>query len=133
MTAAPRLSDVDELLAAPLRRSGVVVEVAVDPRLDLAESVELAVYRITQEALTNVARHARATRAWVEVTGDDRRVRLRVTDDGVGPGPARRVTPGRVPGWSASPSGSPASEGAGPSPSGPGAARPSTSSCPHTR
>ena len=85
VSAPPRLSDIDELLAAPLRRSGVVVDVRLDPDLDLGETAALAVYRIAQEALTNVARHARATRAWVEVSADRRQVHLRVADDGVGP------------------------------------------------
>jgi signal transduction histidine kinase len=48
----------------------------------------LTVYRIAQEALTNVTRHAHAEHAWVELTRSDGRVRLRVSDDGVGPSPA---------------------------------------------
>ena len=55
VSAPPRLSDVDELLAAPLRHSGVVVEVDVDPELVLPEATLLAVYRIAQEAMTNIA------------------------------------------------------------------------------
>ena len=45
----------------------------------------LTVYRIAQEALTNVARHARASHAWVELDRVGGSVRLRVSDDGVGP------------------------------------------------
>jgi signal transduction histidine kinase len=41
-------------------------------------------YRIAQEALHNVAKHARATRAEVRLDGCEDRVRLRVADDGVG-------------------------------------------------
>ncbi|HET7821998.1 MAG TPA: histidine kinase [Ornithinibacter sp.] len=85
VTAPPRMSDVDELLATPLRHSGVVVEVDVDPELVLPAATLLTVYRIAQEAMTNIARHARATHAWVDVAQAGRYLRLRVADDGVGP------------------------------------------------
>ena len=45
----------------------------------------LAVYRIAQEAMTNIARHAEASHAWVDVVPAGPYVRLRVADDGVGP------------------------------------------------
>jgi signal transduction histidine kinase len=88
VSAPPRLSDVDELLAAPLRHSGVVVEVRVEPRLVLPEATVLAVYRIAQEAMTNIARHARARHAWVDLTQAGSSVHLRVADDGIGPHPS---------------------------------------------
>ncbi|WP_244930509.1 histidine kinase [Nocardioides sp. W7] len=84
VTAPPRLSDVDELLAAPLRMQGVDVRVRIGDDLDLDEVQVLTVYRILQEALTNVARHARAGAAAVEVVRLDRHLRVRVTDDGIG-------------------------------------------------
>jgi signal transduction histidine kinase len=43
-----------------------------------------AFYRIAQEALNNVARHARASDVQVELTLDDHVARLEVTDDGQG-------------------------------------------------
>jgi signal transduction histidine kinase len=85
VSAPPRLSDVDELLAAPLRHSGVVVEVDVDPHLVLTEATLLVVYRVAQEAMTNIARHAGATHAWVDAVPAGPYLRLRVADDGVGP------------------------------------------------
>lgn len=50
----------------------------------LPREVESAVYRITQEALTNVAKHARARTVDVVMEVTDRGVRLMVSDDGVG-------------------------------------------------
>src|SRR5881628_651749 len=50
----------------------------------LPEEIETAVYRIIQEALTNVARHASAKRVWVALTGRGDELRLEVRDDGVG-------------------------------------------------
>ncbi|MCL2586022.1 MAG: ATP-binding protein [Streptosporangiales bacterium] len=44
----------------------------------------IALYRIAQEALQNVVKHAHATLAEVELRCDDSRVVLRVTDDGRG-------------------------------------------------
>lgn len=64
------------------------VEVRVAPGLRDAEGldpdVELALFRIVQEALDNVARHAGARRVEVEIDGDGGRVRATVTDDGDG-------------------------------------------------
>ncbi|HEY2389200.1 MAG TPA: PAS domain-containing sensor histidine kinase [Candidatus Binatia bacterium] len=52
------------------------------PRLD--EEVEIGVYRIAQEALTNAARHAQATTITVVMTVDGDTLRLEVSDDGCG-------------------------------------------------
>jgi signal transduction histidine kinase len=50
----------------------------------LAPEVELALYRIVQEGLNNVARHARAGKAEVSLAFTDEAVRLTVSDDGQG-------------------------------------------------
>ncbi|MGW2223509.1 HAMP domain-containing sensor histidine kinase [Nonomuraea sp. NPDC001684] len=50
----------------------------------LSSEVELVLYRIAQESLTNVARHAQATRATLTLTPDEGDLVLRVTDDGRG-------------------------------------------------
>jgi two-component system, NarL family, sensor histidine kinase UhpB len=52
------------------------------PQLD--PDVELAVYRVAQESLTNVARHARANRVWLSLQPGRDSVVLRVVDDGCG-------------------------------------------------
>ncbi|MFG3301601.1 sensor histidine kinase [Micromonospora chersina] len=88
VSAPPRLSDIDELLAQPLRQQGVTVQVRLDPEPGLDEIGVLTVYRIAQEALTNIARHAKATAACVELIRIGDRARLRVSDDGIGPPPA---------------------------------------------
>ena len=65
-------------------RSGLKVEILVHTREPLAEDYEIAIYRIVQEALTNVIRHADAEHASVVVTGTLQAVQLTVEDDGKG-------------------------------------------------
>ncbi len=50
----------------------------------LSADAELVLYRIAQEALNNVTRHSKASRAELEVTYGEKEVRLEVKDDGVG-------------------------------------------------
>lgn len=60
----------------------------------LPESVELALFRITQEALTNVARHAGASTVYVRLDVGDFSLDISITDDGKGFIPTRS-TPGK--------------------------------------
>lgn len=61
----------------------VKLEVSGQP-ITLGAEQELALYRITQEALTNIRKHARATGVRVELAFTDSTVRLDVSDDGRG-------------------------------------------------
>ena len=81
---APRLADVGELVDG-VRSSGLDVHLTVDVRGALPAAVDLAAYRIVQEALTNVTRHAHASRATVRIEQGDG-VRVEVVDDGLGGG-----------------------------------------------
>jgi signal transduction histidine kinase len=65
-------------------RSSVPVEVVVDHEERLPEPVEVAAYYVAAEALTNAAKHAGASRAWVNLARHDGLVRLSVRDDGAG-------------------------------------------------
>jgi signal transduction histidine kinase len=60
-------------------------------RLDA--ELESTIYRIVQEALTNVSRHAEATQALVSITEQGGEVRASVTDDGKGLPEADRLGP----------------------------------------
>jgi signal transduction histidine kinase/ligand-binding sensor domain-containing protein len=60
----------------------------------LAAPVENALFRIAQEALTNVAKHAQARRVMVTVEVESGTWRMIVADDGVGFDPARPARPG---------------------------------------
>jgi signal transduction histidine kinase len=71
-------------LEALATRAPVPVEVTGVPATPLDPKVEAAAYFITAEALTNVAKYARASEAFVEVSVDDGRLRVEVRDDGCG-------------------------------------------------
>lgn len=76
-------------------KTGIETDLAVfgnDRRYDSA--FEVAMFRIVQEALTNVSKHAGASRVWVVVeTAGGREVKLNIKDDGNGFDP-ESVTPG---------------------------------------
>lgn len=83
---APGLADLPSLVAGA-GAGGLEVRLDVDdPPPHLPPAVELAAYRIVQEALTNVTRHARARTVSVRVRCDEG-LHVAVSDDGVG-GPA---------------------------------------------
>jgi signal transduction histidine kinase len=81
---APGLADLDRLFA-DVRGAGVTVDVRVDgERHELPPGVDLTAYRIVQEALTNVLKHAGPAAVTVTVGYEPDMVRLEVVDDGRG-------------------------------------------------
>jgi signal transduction histidine kinase len=73
--------------AAQCGADGLPVSVEAPEELPpLPAAVEVAAYRITQEAMTNVVRHAGANRCEVRIALDDATLRLEVADDGRGIG-----------------------------------------------
>jgi signal transduction histidine kinase len=82
---APRLDRLPELIELT-RAAGLSVEVEVAGKApSLPAAVHLAAYRIIQESLTNVARHAGRARVTVRVTYDDAAVHVVIDDDGTAP------------------------------------------------
>jgi signal transduction histidine kinase len=71
-------------LRALARRSSVPVSLDVSIGRRLPEPIEAALYYSVSEALTNVAKHARASGVEVQICVEDTTVRLSVSDDGVG-------------------------------------------------
>jgi signal transduction histidine kinase len=66
------------------RRSGVPVKLDLRLNRELVESAEVAAYYVVAEALTNAAKHARATEVTVCVEVDGANLRLSIQDDGIG-------------------------------------------------
>jgi signal transduction histidine kinase len=79
---------LDAALSGLAARSPVPVSVEVDPGLEgsgrLSQTIEAIAYFVVAEALTNIAKHARARSASVVVRRLDESVRIVITDDGVG-------------------------------------------------
>jgi two-component system sensor histidine kinase UhpB len=66
-------------------RSGLEVSYEIDERVpQLPPDSELVIYRVAQEALTNVARHSGSKRAWLEVRPEDGQILVTVRDQGRG-------------------------------------------------
>jgi signal transduction histidine kinase len=85
-----------EDLADTVRASGIHVELRMEGTdRRLSPSLELSIYRVVQEALTNVVKHLPDARAVAELTVSAGKVRLDVRDDGGTGGGALRA------GWAA--------------------------------
>lgn len=66
-------------------RTGIPCELAITgAKLDLPDAVATTVYRLLQESLTNIAKHAKASRAGVTLAHGDGAIAMSVHDDGVG-------------------------------------------------
>ena len=99
---------LDAALSGLAARAPLPVRLRVDVPRPASPSVEAVAYFIVSEALTNVAKHAQATRAEVTVTRDGDVLRIAVTDDGSGgAAPAEGDGAGPAPGCGASRSGRP--------------------------
>ena len=76
------------LAEAAESRASTRVSLTIDGRPAIPPRVHEAFYRIAQESLNNITRHARAANAWVDLTLRPTSARLVVRDDGVGFDPA---------------------------------------------
>jgi signal transduction histidine kinase len=85
LTPTPGAADLESLVAN-VRGAGVVVDLIVEAGGGLPPAVDVSVFRIVQEALTNVLKHAGPrARADVRVSVADGQVTVVVIDDGCGP------------------------------------------------
>jgi signal transduction histidine kinase len=91
----PRLDELDRL-AARASTGDLVVDVDREGVADVPPMVEIAAYRIVQEALTNVIRHSGARRAQVRLRCARGNLEVEVTDDGRGRVPADGAAGGRA-------------------------------------
>ena len=76
-------------------RAGIDVETSLEP-VQLPDAAQLTVYRMVQEALTNIGKYAKASKVLVSVHGYPTHVAVQVRDDGVGfdPGTVRPTSHG---------------------------------------
>lgn len=73
-----------ELATSWAQQTSIVANVRVEGTLPLSVTVEEALFRVAQEALSNVARHSQATLVQMLLTIEDEMVRLEVIDNGQG-------------------------------------------------
>jgi signal transduction histidine kinase len=79
------LSSSVEWLAQRMRADGAMrIDLHLDVGREPPRPIALAMFRVAQEALTNVVRHARASCVSIRLTDDGSHLRLVVADDGVG-------------------------------------------------
>ena len=91
----PGLPQLTELIDAAREASAASARLIVSgPVAEFDPGVELAAYRIVQEALTNARRHAPGAAVDVELRYDDDALYLRIRDNGPGPGGAGRSAAG---------------------------------------
>lgn len=83
-TSLPDL--LNQLAEAVVGRTGVPVKTQIEPTCEIPTNVKVALYRIAQESLNNVMKHARASQVKINLCGcsDKKGVRLSVWDDGRG-------------------------------------------------
>ena len=84
LTEAGLASLLRQLAEATIGRARLPVSLAVDEQIQLPPEVQVALYRIAQEALNNVAKHSGARKATVSLCQKAGRVELSIGDDGQG-------------------------------------------------
>ena len=84
---------LEKLVNGFAARTGIEIDLSISNVGEVSASVETAIYRVSQEALTNIHRHASATRAIFRLIPRERYLHLLIRDDGIG----TPVSPG-VPG-----------------------------------
>ncbi|MBN1669130.1 MAG: GAF domain-containing protein [Anaerolineales bacterium] len=81
-------AEMEELLRhlanAITGRARLPVDLQVDPDCELPPDVKVAFYRVAQEALNNIAKHASASQVGLSLTCDADNIRLCIEDDGLG-------------------------------------------------
>ena len=98
LTPAPGLADL-ATLAGQVQDAGLKVWINVDgQRGPVPPGIDLSAYRIVQEALTNVIKHAAAASASVTIRYRPDSVTVEITDQGAGPAPAQVPAPRAGPG-----------------------------------
>jgi two-component system sensor histidine kinase DegS len=75
---------VEFLTQGVSKRFGIPITVEGDTSGRLSPQAEVALYRIVQEALNNITKHARATQVSVRLEKEESKIRLTITDNGTG-------------------------------------------------
>ncbi|HLA07860.1 MAG TPA: GAF domain-containing sensor histidine kinase [Anaerolineales bacterium] len=86
------IGDLLHLLGNALSgRTNIPIKVTVAKEVVLPAEVQVAFYRVCQEALNNVAKHAKASRVDIDLKHEGTAIELRIRDDGQGFDPEQRL------------------------------------------
>jgi two-component system sensor histidine kinase UhpB len=66
------------------QRSKIKIILDLNSEIDIAPEASLIIFRVMQEALTNIARHANATKVIIQLSKNGKNIYLRISDDGIG-------------------------------------------------
>jgi signal transduction histidine kinase len=77
---------LSQLVSGFAARTGLQIASDISPAGETCASIEAAIYRVSQEALSNIYRHARATRATFRLVARKDYIHLLISDNGVGVG-----------------------------------------------
>jgi signal transduction histidine kinase len=75
---------LNDLTDSVMKRSRLKIEVDVKDYQHLSSDAQMAFFRITQEALNNVVKHASATRVWIQLYMEQGHLQLHIRDNGRG-------------------------------------------------
>src|SRR5690606_35790725 len=73
-----------QLVEAIRSRKRMSLQLEIEGEFDLDPEIKLALYRITQEALNNIAKHAQATQASIQLSHNGQGIALVIRDNGIG-------------------------------------------------
>lgn len=81
------------------RRTGIPVELDIADDLSFSPRIDNIFYQIAQEALTNIAKHAQASHAWINFEIREDQLRMTIGDDGKGFDPDQPVSMENIDSW----------------------------------
>lgn len=84
LNKAPLSETLRHLVDSTIGRAGIPVELNINSDLNLPPDVKVAMYRIAQEALNNVAKHADAKQAEIHIRQSEQILIMEIRDDGIG-------------------------------------------------
>ena len=84
LSKAPLSETLRHLVDSTIGRASIPVGLTIDNDLNLSSEIKVALYRIAQEALNNVAKHADANHAEIRITSYEHILTMEIIDDGTG-------------------------------------------------
>lgn len=84
--------ELDKSIGEFKKTMGIEIESRIQLSSSLSDEVTTALYRVIQEALTNIAKHSQATRAYLSLQQKGARIYLRIKDNGCGFEPLENTT-----------------------------------------